>query len=89
MLDAIGWSPDTPCNPEGRPDCNHALYTPLMNSHLIDNYLTSPTLTRPGQPLNFKVLRYLDMPKMLSVPPPVLDDVRERLRLLKAALIQG
>lgn len=52
-------------------------------------FSTSPTLTRPSQALNFKVLPHQDMPRMLAAPPPVVDGVRDWLRQLKASLIQG
>lgn len=34
------------------PEQDDALYTPLMNSHLVENYLTNPTATLPCIPLN-------------------------------------
>ena len=34
------------------PEQDDALYTPLMNSHLLENYLTNPTATLPCIPLN-------------------------------------
>jgi hypothetical protein len=36
----------------GNPEQDDALYTPLMNSHLLENYLTNPPATMPCIPLN-------------------------------------
>ena len=85
--EAMKLGPGQPCKPEGSPRCNHALYTPLMNSHLIDNYLTDPTLTAPDRPLNFSLLPSLETSRMHAPFPEVLSDVRNRLRTLKAGLL--
>ena len=88
MLEALGHQPMSLCTPEGNPICNHALYTPLMNSHLLDNYLTDPTLTMPGKPVSPRVLEYLPGLKAEPpfVPPPVLTAVRTGLLELKSTL---
>jgi hypothetical protein len=41
-----------PNNKFFNPEQDNALYTPLMNSHLVENYLTNPTATLPCIPLN-------------------------------------
>lgn len=87
LFEAMGWSPGVTCVPEGRPECNNALYTPLINAHLSDNYLSDPTLTRPGQVINQKALRYLDMNRMWTAPPSVLGNVRSAVRALKSELL--
>jgi len=87
MLDALKLTPGVPCTPQGDPVCNEALYTPLMNSHLIDNYLTDPTLTRPGQPVNAQLRTSLDMARMNAPFPAVLNHVRDLLKALKFGLV--
>ncbi len=91
LLEVLGNDPFPLCTPEDNPVCNHALYIPLMNSHLIDNYLTDPTLTLPGKPVSPAVLSYLPGVGTTPpfVPPPVLTEVRTGLRELKSTLVRS
>ena len=65
---------------------NPELYAPLLNSHLIDNYLDAPTATKP------EILLAPDkvMPFTISPPTtPVLDCIRRDLLQLKTNLLNG
>ena len=66
---------------------------PLVNAHLLDNYLTDPTLTTPGVPVNPLTahLLYRDTQAEAVAPKttPVLRQVRAALRELKQGLIDG
>ena len=90
FLETLSLAPSSPCEPPTDPVCNGALYTPLMNAHLIDNYLTDPPLTMPGKPVNDRVLVYI--PRLDPgagepfKPPAVLTQVRTGLKQLKCVL---
>jgi len=66
---------------------NPELYTPMMNSHLLDNYLDTPTATRPGiyLPLEPQLLPFAVSPKTTSV----LNCIRRDLQQLKTNLLNG
>ncbi len=98
-LMGLGPPPSPPCNLKnhGNVDekarCDGALYVPLINAHLLDNYLTDPTLTTPGVPINplAAQLLYRDTRARAVAPTtaPVLGLVRKALRELKQGLIDG
>jgi hypothetical protein len=78
--------------------CDGALYTPLMNAHLLDNYISDPTLSMPGQPLNKEMAALLDRPTFRDrntgaevvwspEPTPVLVNARRGLAQLKRLLL--
>ncbi len=98
-LMALGPPKSPPCNLKNFGDvdeqarCDGALYVPLVNAHLLDNYLTDPTLTTPGVPVNPLTahLLYRDTQAEAVAPKttPVLRQVRAALRELKQGLIDG
>lgn len=99
-LQAMGLQPPAQCR---CPSPDDALYMPLMNSHLIDNYLSDPTLTEPGRALNPTAIARMQQrraddrlapdPKLdrgLSpATPAVLGHVRSGLVQLKRELLRG
>ncbi len=98
-LMTFGPPKNPPCNLKNFGDvneqarCDGALYVPLVNAHLLDNYLTDPTLTTPGVPVNPLTahLLYRDTQADAVAPrtTPVLRQVRAALRELKQGLIDG
>ncbi|MBL8705874.1 MAG: hypothetical protein JNM30_13565 [Rhodospirillales bacterium] len=83
FFETLGLAPPIePC-----PGCG-ALYTPLMNSHLLDNYLTDPVAASPNVAINLKAAPLFESGKPLSATaPPVLAFVRSDLVELKKALM--
>lgn len=75
--------PAEPC-----PGCG-ALYTPLMNAHLLDNYLTDPVAATPGVEINSEAAAFFAGGKARSAatPPAVLRYVRAGLVDLKQSLM--
>jgi hypothetical protein len=96
LIDTMALAPDAPaktrCKPETSPSCNPALYTPLMNAHLLENYLADPPLTMPNHLINAKTADYLKVSSIVSRKvlgsPAVLTTVRTRLRTLKQTLYE-
>lgn len=79
----LGLPPGSRCN---CPD--DALYTPLMNSHLLDNYLTDPTATKEGILINPKAARDIGLSSDRSPrAQSVLGSVRFGLFELKRELL--
>lgn len=65
---------------------NPELYSPLLNSHLLDNYLDDPTATKPNVP--FLSPKVWDVLGPTSPPTnPILNCVRYDLLQLKATLL--
>jgi len=83
FLDTLGLAPPVePCAGCG------ALYTPLMNSHLLDNYLTDPVAANPNVAIRPEVAVPIGQAKPLSpTAPPVLSEVRRHLIDLKKQLM--
>ena len=79
------------CRPANDTVCDAGLYSPLMNSHLLENYLIDPPLTRVGKPINPKAGYLMDRDNGLA--PPVgperytLARARRDLACLKRALL--
>ena len=66
---------------------NPELYTPLLNSHLVDNYLSDPTATKADVPISDELYKYLY--RVTSPPsPPLLGTIRSDVRQLKMTLLQ-
>jgi hypothetical protein len=66
---------------------NPELYQPLLNSHLVDNYLNDPPASRPGVPISddlYKLLYRVTSPSA----PPLLGPIRSDLIKLKTTLLQ-
>jgi hypothetical protein len=73
-----------------RTECDGALYAPLMNSHLIDNYLASPPLSIAGMPINEEVREQLRLSEARSpATKGILRQIRVGLRNLKSQLIEN
>ncbi|MEP7299979.1 MAG: hypothetical protein ABI699_00500 [Caldimonas sp.] len=73
------------CDEKAR--CDGALYTPLMNAHMLDNYLTEPTLTDVGIRIHGDAAVLLGLPQPFSPrATPVLRQVRLGLAQLKRNL---
>lgn len=99
-IQAMGIAPPPQCR---CPSPDDALYMPLMNSHLIDNYLSDPTLTEPGRALNPVALARMEQRRAHDrlAPDPnlarglspathaVLGDVRSGIVALKRELLRG
>jgi hypothetical protein len=85
FLDTLGLGPPVePC-----PNCG-ALYTPLMNSHLLDNYLTDPVAANPNVAIDPRVAPLIGQTRAMSpAAPPVLGEIRRHLVDLKATLMKG
>jgi len=66
---------------------NPELYSPLMNSHLLDNYLDSPAATQSGKTLkwNPSLVPWKVSPRTTSV----LNCIRHDLQQLKINLMKG
>lgn len=77
--------PAEPC-----PNCG-ALYTPLMNAHLLDNYLTDPVASTGNVRVNPQAARDIGLKGGVSPAgrPAVLAKVREELVGLKRDMMQG
>jgi hypothetical protein len=99
FLATMGLSPPNPVctkNPT-RTECDSALYTPLMNSHLLDNYLADPPLSVGGMPVNEEVGQVLQLAPSTSVlarspstsDNGVLSQIRAGLRDLKSQLVKS
>ena len=66
---------------------NGELYTPLLNSHLVDNYLTNPTASEPGVPISAQLYKYLHF--TTSPPAPTLQaTIRSDVIELKRSLLR-
>ncbi len=89
LAEAMGWKVPDGCRPAGTPECDGALYTAFMNSHLIDNYLMDPPLTQPGRPVPIEVQRFFRQPRSPATPNAVLNVIRSDLRALKQTLLDG
>lgn len=85
FFDTLGMSPPfEPCAGCG------ALYTPLMNSHLLDNYLTDPVAANPNVAINPQVAPLIGQAKPMSpAAPPVLGEIRRHLVDLKTSLMSA
>jgi hypothetical protein len=67
---------------------NPELYSPLLNSHLVDNYLSDPAATKPRVPLSNKLANLIS--PLTSPPvPPLLQQVMDDVKDLKTTLLQG
>lgn len=96
FFDTLSWAPPAgKCKPIDEPECDGALYTPLMNAHLLDNYLADPPLTVRDKPIATKTANALGLiqpfaPEGSEVSPrsfPVLRAVRLGLADLKRRLL--
>jgi hypothetical protein len=65
---------------------NPELYEPLLNSHLVDNYLSDPTATKQGVPISDDLYKYLYRVTSPS-SPPLLGTIKSDLVLLKTSLL--
>ncbi len=83
FFDTLGLAPPVePCAGCG------ALYTPLMNSHLLDNYLTDPVAATPNVAINRRAAPLFEGGKPMSQSaPPVLATIRNELVGLKKSLM--
>jgi hypothetical protein len=91
FLDALALAPSTSCAPATNPVCDHALYTPFMNSHLLENYIADPPFTQRGKQIHPDVARKLLLRQAVSPATgrALLTDIRTELMQLKQALFQG
>jgi len=69
------------------PSPDGALYVPLMNSHLLDNYLSDSTLTEPGRAMDPRAASRLGSGNRTPPTKPVLRHVRFGLFQLKQKLL--
>ncbi|MCC7046064.1 MAG: hypothetical protein IT562_05060 [Alphaproteobacteria bacterium] len=85
FFDTLGMSPPfEPCAGCG------ALYTPLMNAHLLDKYLTDPVAANTNVAINPRVAPLIGQAKPMSpAAPPVLGEIRRHLVDLKSSLMSG
>ncbi len=70
------------------PEPDAALYTPLMNSHLMENYLADPALTEPGRTITTAAAAAVGLPRAATpATTSVLGRVRFGLYQLKQELL--
>ena len=96
LIDLMGLGPTKTCEPEKYEKatvCDPGLYAPRMNSHLLENYLIDPPLTRPGKPIHPAVGKMLvGNPTSSPVVPSSsygLAYSRSKLVELKTSLLNG
>jgi hypothetical protein len=66
---------------------NPELYSPLLNSHLVENYLCDPAATKPGVPVSNKLAKVLH-PLTSPAVPPLLQQIMTDVKSLKTTLLQ-
>ena len=85
----MAYGPPPGCQAPTPAQCDGALYSPFVNSHLLDNYLTVPTLTMPGQPIDPRIAKELGLSGNQSprTGQPLLATSRNALLRLKLQML--